>query len=276
MHTRCPHCDTCFRVTEEQLQLAQGAVRCGRCFGTFNAREHLIDAEEARPPEKTEERSEPPKASPGEPPSRPAPEQETEAKPEEKETPREEKKGDEPPPEAPALDVVEEIESRSLEQRRRSKRRTLAGLTLIALLLATLAGQYLHANRQTLAQNPDTRPLVEALCAVAGCEVPLLRKPQYIKLVDRDIRSHPRHDNALLVEAVMVNEAPFTQAYPNVRLTLLDITGKTLSGRSFTPREYLPPTVDADAGMAPGKQIGFVLVLVDPGEEAVGFEFEFL
>lgn len=51
--TRCPHCDTSFRVTHEQLAAADGAVRCGACLGVFSASEHLV-AEVAVPRSETE------------------------------------------------------------------------------------------------------------------------------------------------------------------------------------------------------------------------------
>ncbi len=38
--TRCPHCETRFRVTDEQLGVAKGKVRCGNCMEVFNAVEH--------------------------------------------------------------------------------------------------------------------------------------------------------------------------------------------------------------------------------------------
>jgi predicted Zn finger-like uncharacterized protein len=37
--TRCPNCQTAFRVTEAQLTAHRGKVRCGRCAFVFNARE---------------------------------------------------------------------------------------------------------------------------------------------------------------------------------------------------------------------------------------------
>ena len=40
--TRCPHCDTSFRVTDAQLEAARGAVRCGACLLVFSATEHLV------------------------------------------------------------------------------------------------------------------------------------------------------------------------------------------------------------------------------------------
>lgn len=41
--TQCPHCRTAFRVSDEQLSAAKGAVRCGSCLKVFRADEHLRD-----------------------------------------------------------------------------------------------------------------------------------------------------------------------------------------------------------------------------------------
>lgn len=40
---QCPHCQSVFSVSEEEIQLALGAVRCGECMKIFNASYHLID-----------------------------------------------------------------------------------------------------------------------------------------------------------------------------------------------------------------------------------------
>jgi predicted Zn finger-like uncharacterized protein len=37
MQTECPHCHTLFRLTEAQLDMAGGLVRCGYCNAVFNA-----------------------------------------------------------------------------------------------------------------------------------------------------------------------------------------------------------------------------------------------
>lgn len=44
MYTQCPECKTIFRLSEEQLALAGGKVRCGHCLGVFTARDHEVDA----------------------------------------------------------------------------------------------------------------------------------------------------------------------------------------------------------------------------------------
>jgi predicted Zn finger-like uncharacterized protein len=40
--TRCPHCQTSFRVRDEHLSVARGNVRCGSCLQVFNATEHFV------------------------------------------------------------------------------------------------------------------------------------------------------------------------------------------------------------------------------------------
>lgn len=39
---RCPHCESTFEVSPEELDLALGAVRCGQCMKIFNANFHRV------------------------------------------------------------------------------------------------------------------------------------------------------------------------------------------------------------------------------------------
>lgn len=50
MLTRCPACQTVFRLGEDQLRARAGAVRCGHCFHPFNAVENEVAAAPARAP----------------------------------------------------------------------------------------------------------------------------------------------------------------------------------------------------------------------------------
>ncbi|ALP52121.1 hypothetical protein Tel_02605 [Candidatus Tenderia electrophaga] len=247
MYTHCPHCDTYFRITSEQLKRAHGEVRCGRCFGTFNALQHLID----EPPAKAGQSVAPPaggaapKAGDGSTTQRHHSQQ-----------------------------LIEELQTQDGSSG--AGKRLLWGLLALPLVLL-LAAQYAFFNLDQLSQNPQLRPALTALCQVADCEVPLLRAPQQITLTERDIRSHPDTRDILLVQATMVNQAGFTQAFPVVELVLHDITGHTIAGRRFMPDEYLvDPSLDVDQGFRDNSSVTIVLELVDPGAEAVGFEFNFL
>src|SRR5690606_2584739 len=69
--TQCPHCQTRFRLTPEQLSVAGGHVRCGACLEVF----HAADAAAALQPAAPTPRSEPPQqtAATATEPSRPRP-----------------------------------------------------------------------------------------------------------------------------------------------------------------------------------------------------------
>lgn len=71
LFTRCPDCDTTFRVTDEALKKANGQVRCGRCASVFNAYSELRDPHTGaevtlEPPPAPPPRTRPPEAVPTE------------------------------------------------------------------------------------------------------------------------------------------------------------------------------------------------------------------
>jgi predicted Zn finger-like uncharacterized protein len=45
MITRCPACETMFKVVPDQLRISAGWVRCGQCDEIFDASAHLMDGE---------------------------------------------------------------------------------------------------------------------------------------------------------------------------------------------------------------------------------------
>lgn len=53
MRTSCPECRTTFRVSQDQLGLRRGLVRCGQCNAVFNAYDTLLPELEGAPPTMT-------------------------------------------------------------------------------------------------------------------------------------------------------------------------------------------------------------------------------
>ena len=47
IYSRCPHCETVFRVSDAMLQKARGKVRCGACLSIFKASAHLVKPKKA-------------------------------------------------------------------------------------------------------------------------------------------------------------------------------------------------------------------------------------
>lgn len=141
------------------------------------------------------------------------------------------------------------------------------------LLIAILAAQYVYLNRLTFAQHAELRPLLEQLCNYTGCRLPPRRDLAALTLLERDIRSHDRYKGALTISATLQNRAAFAQPYPAVDVVMRDLAGKVVAARRFQPQEYLSGTVPEL--LAPQATVQFTLDVLDPGAEAVGFEFTF-
>lgn len=69
--TRCPHCNTIFKVVQDQLKVSEGWVRCGRCNEVFNALEGLFDMEREPPPQRSPGQPAAPSAGASAPPPAP-------------------------------------------------------------------------------------------------------------------------------------------------------------------------------------------------------------
>jgi hypothetical protein len=74
---------------------------------------------------------------------------------------------------------------------------------------------------------------------------------------------------------MIVNGANFSQPFPVLLVSMSDIHGKVVAERYFRPAEYLPENSDS-RGMQPGKAVPVSLEVMDPGQNALAFELDFL
>jgi len=146
-----------------------------------------------------------------------------------------------------------------------------AALSLTLLIVA----QYVWADRYHLAQSAGWRPALEFFCKPLNCDLPLRRDLGQFEIVEREIVRHPHVAEALLVNATFVNNADSAQAYPLFQISFSDVSGVPVAVRRFQPAEYLAVSRDTNAGIAPGEQVHALLEVIDPGERAVSFQFDF-
>lgn len=262
MYAQCPHCQAVFRVTTPELTRADGYVRCGQCNEVFNA----MDALRAMQPEAT------PRAR--------------EARTEDEVVHDDidavldiklDDIGDAHDfPDAIPESLSEDLKPTGTGASTHSLAATLLWSGGILLLIAVLAAQYAQYNLQTLYQHPELQPLLQTLCKVTGCKPPPRKDRSRIELVNRNIYSHPNTPGALMISATLVNNAPFAQPYPLVGIRMSNIQGETIAMRRFTPEEYLPAPPLPGTLMEPGAPVYVNLEIIDPGSEALAFEFEFL
>ncbi|NZA25525.1 DUF3426 domain-containing protein [Luteimonas sp. SJ-92] len=164
-----------------------------------------------------------------------------------------------------------------MQRRRRAGnavRRQGPALGAVAALALLLALQLLLADRQRLAAEPQWRPLLSRVCGALGCTLPPWREPTAIALLHRDVRPHPALPGVLRVSATIRNDARWTQDWPQLRLRLTDVDGRSLGERHFLAHEYLA-AAPAPGGMPRGQSATIRMDVLEPSPHTVAFDFEF-
>jgi hypothetical protein len=164
----------------------------------------------------------------------------------------------------------------ALQTRQRTSSLPVGWLILSLFLVLLFAGQYIYFKRNELASHSQLRPWLQSFCVALHCELKLMRDISQIRIISREVRSHPSITNALQISLSLRNEAPFRQPWPTLRLTFSDINGQTIAQRSFPPKDYLPAGNSLTDGMPAQISVYTNLVLIDPGKNAVNFAFDFM
>lgn len=253
METCCPNCRSHYRITDEQLQVALGRAKCGQCGMVFNALQSLKSFEGELPrdyqPASTSEKS----------------------------SPSAEKAEDWS---SPADNSLSETELSLHEAMYGYKRNSLAYYSPflwfigILMLIVFSIAQAVYYQRYKLIKTPRFQQQVLTLCELIPCGKSQFSSIHQIKLLERNVFTHPVTSNALMVTGSFVNQAPFPQRLPRMLVSLFDIKGELIANRVFEPVEYLQDN-DSNPSAESNKPVQFRLEIVDPGTDALTYEFEF-
>jgi predicted Zn finger-like uncharacterized protein len=286
MLTACPECRTTFRIGQEQLDAKRGLVRCGHCNAVFNAYDALLP--EIRVPPAEPEAEVTPVVAPVVAPAEPEPAAEL---PGQRQEPRLDLKFKlEPPEPAPEPDLradilaglaayreeppAEPVELPPwLEEATREPESpdsillselpvqekagwwgVVRGL-FATLLMFVLIAQALYFLRSPLAAwQPALRPYLEAACAPFGCQVPLPRDRDALRVESSSLETDPESPSSARLRVALSNRAEQAMAWPHLVLTLTDLRDKPLAQRVFAPREYLPARLMNTPGIKAGQE----------------------
>jgi hypothetical protein len=89
------------------------------------------------------------------------------------------------------------------------------------------------------------------------------------------VRSHPEVDGALIVNAIIVNEAPFAQPFPELELRFTSLEGNLVASGRFQPHQYLAGELEGAEKIQSLTPVHIELEFEDPGSEAVNYLMEF-
>ena len=265
-YTRCPSCKTVFRVTDAQLALRDGVVRCGHCKTIFDGRAELISLA----PQPVDEDALPDEASLGPPTVTLRSSQALRAAPDpSQEEPDAARIVDDDamePQDAPDIDYEHRFAWDQPQKKRRIP--AWAYAVLVPLLLLLLAGQVLYHFRDALAAHwPGTRPVLAQMCVVLSCEVRPLRDVAALSIDASDLQVDPAHMGLLILSATVRNRAAYALAYPYLELTLTDGQDQVVVRRAFAPADYLGGTIDIPAGI-PGNGEATLKLFIDASATA--------
>ena len=298
MLTRCPACETHFRITPAQLKARSGSVRCGACQHVFNALDSLVEepvvvaappiSESAQQSLATPisdfdvEASEFPETGIDEVTVSPAPTSELAEEVLEEVSPLN--------PEVLEASIGEPVEAAEIGAI--EPEAADAGADSIpsdwsetfpeppppprrwpwvigsGIALTVIGLQAVLAFRVELAVLwPKAKPALVALCDTTGCEVGLPTKVALVGIEASDLHPDTERKSRLMLTATLKNRAPFAQTFPHLELTLTDTEDKAVARKVLAPADYLPPNTLIPQGMLPGADIALA-VGIDSGELA--------
>lgn len=240
LHTQCTHCGCTFEITNQQLDQAGGKVRCSECNEVFNAYNTIEVIHSVQQNIINDE----------------------------------EPHDIEETVEAVTLHEAmnEGIDGGSIKTTKSISFIWLLAIVIFAILALT---QWLYLDRFNLIKDTRFQPFILSICNIVGCQKDALKNRQQIRLIERNIFTHPTEKNALLINGSFVNEAPFAQILPLLKVSLFDLQGKIIAQRIFKPTEYLSKNHHANS-FASGETIYFKIEVADPNNIAITYEFEFL
>lgn len=258
--TNCPSCQTQFIVTEEQLNQHHGKVRCGHCLHVFNARDELV---------KSNTQTEANLSS------------------------------------VDDMDVIEDAQipiadvsdspevgsdaddiNNALNKNRqdvyfnivdgKSKPTStvitwhMAIFSLVLLLTAIVQSIYFFRT-EIATSYPKTKIYLLEACKRMGCSIDLPKKIDLIVIDDSDMQEDANYVGLIHLSSTLINQANFSQAYPNIELTLTNIDNIPKLRRIFKPNEYLPNHTDIIKGLTAGEEVKVELAIAAEDEAVAGY-----
>ncbi|MDE1461251.1 DUF3426 domain-containing protein [Spartinivicinus poritis] len=153
--------------------------------------------------------------------------------------------------------------------------RKIGWLSVNLIAIAAIVTQLAWYNFDEYATKLSWRPYYATACKLIGCELPPL--VDVGKVVSRKliVRSHPKFQNALVIDTVIINKARFQQPFPLIEFSFSDLSGQLVATRQFAPDEYLSGEAAGLTMMPSNVPVRLSLDVVDPGPTAVNYNISF-
>ncbi len=138
-----------------------------------------------------------------------------------------------------------------------------------ALLLCLLIGlQFALFRFDYLSKQTKYRPYYQSACNIFGCQVPDIVDLKQILISNVELSNHDTQKDAIVLIAILINNARFEQPYPALKLEFLDKNKKRVASRELQPNEYLQGELAGAKYMPINQKIQLSLDIIAPDKRA--------
>ncbi len=258
--TSCPACETQFLLTKKHLKAHRGKVQCGNCEHIFNAKNRLTEiSDDINSPAEYQASLESDtlesNAAIDEKPINEVLNVVLGSVPnlsnfESEEIANSSFIGDFLPEEIETPIVIEDLTADPKFHKKKFKLNF--GLLAFCLLLTILAAlQSIYFFRTKIAaEYPQFKPYLMQACGTLKCNIDLPKNLDLLSIDDSDMQESEQYQNVINFSSLLINNANYTQAYPNIELTLTSTDDQPVLRRVFKPSEYLKASTNVANGIA--------------------------
>jgi predicted Zn finger-like uncharacterized protein len=143
--------------------------------------------------------------------------------------------------------------------------------TLVVIMSLLLLFQVAYFKFDYFSRVEPFRTTYLFTCPLLGCKVPPMVDILAIETTNLIVRNHPKIADALLVDAILINKAPFEQPFPDLILSFSKIDETPVASRRFTPKDYLGGELAGMKYIPERQPVHISLEIADPGSEAVNY-----
>lgn len=139
---------------------------------------------------------------------------------------------------------------------------------IIALFTLLALGQIVFfARDHIIAYWPSTQPSFIKACQLLKCKNPLPKQLEFISLEGSELIKDENVAELIRFSAVLANNAPYSQTYPALELTLTDSNDQTLIRKRIKPEQY---AINVGEGLKAGEEL-HININLQTTEPVAGF-----
>ncbi|WP_446808066.1 zinc-ribbon and DUF3426 domain-containing protein [Methylomonas sp. 2BW1-5-20] len=133
--------------------------------------------------------------------------------------------------------LAEDSTTHFLEKGTTRQQTSAVWLSASVVMLSLLAAQVIYFEGYRLCMQSQLRTALEKLCAAVACQLPIYKKLDDLTVTHGAL--HLQANRSYLFTAALSNQSPFSQAAPNLKLTLLNFNGQPTAERVFSAPQFL-------------------------------------